>query len=178
MAPPRLTTSTLSFYVVPPNVCITYYSRTGHTRRVADKVAERFPTVTINRIQPEVERRYTNWLFRSAIPESTVRIEPIQTDLREYDAIFLGTPKWTVSCPPFTEFLQRASLKNLPTGVFLTYGGFDERRYLRRIVSKLRDNGADVRATLRIQRDSIETAECDVGVSQFCNYVVPCDIDL
>lgn len=162
---------------MPPNVCIAYYSRTSNTRSVAETVAARFPAATIDRIRPERERRYANWLLRSAVPGSSVPIEPIQTDLREYDAVFLGTPKWTLSCPPFTEFLRRASLEGCPTGVFLTYGGFDEKRYLRRIVSKLRENGADVRATLRVQRDSVGTPECDAGVSRFCDAVVRSDAD-
>ena len=163
--------------MLPSNVCIAYYSRTGTTRSVAETVAERFLAATVNRIRPEVERRYADWLLRSAVPGSSVPIEPIQTDLREYDAIFLGTPKWTLSCPPFTEFLRRASLEEVPTGVFLTYGGFDEERYLRRIASTLRANGADVRATLRVQRDAIDTPECDAGVARFCDAVVRSDTD-
>lgn len=162
---------------MPPNVCIAYYSRTGTTRSIAETVAERFSEATVNRIRPAEERRYADWLLRSAVPGSSVPIEPIQTDLREYDAVFLGTPKWTLSCPPFTEFLRRASLEGCPTGVFLTYGGFDEERYLRRIVSTLREDGADVRATLRVQRDAIDTPDCDAGVSRFCDAVVPSDTD-
>ena len=161
--------------MLPPNVCVVYYSRSGTTRSVAETVAERFPSATLTRIRPAVERTYPNWLLRSAIPGSTARIEPIRTDLRECDAVFLGTPKWTLSCPPVTEFLRRAALEDLPTGVFLTYGGFDERRYLRRIASKLRAKGADVRATLRVQRDAVGTPEYDAGVSRFCDAVVRSD---
>jgi flavodoxin len=161
---------------VPPNVLVAYYSRTGNTHRLATTVAARFESPTVTRIRPTVDRAYPRWLLRSFVPGSAVRIEPVQTDLRSYDAVFLGTPKWTFSCPPFTAFLERLSVDGVPTGVFLTYGGFDAERYLRELVATLRDRGADVRATLRVQRDVVGTRDSAKGVEDFCREVLSPDV--
>jgi hypothetical protein len=158
---------------VPPSVYVAYYSRTGTTRTLAERVASRLASPAVDRIRPTVERSYPNWLGRSLLPGSTVPIEPIRTDLRAYDAVVLGTPKWSLSCPPVTEYLQRVALDGVPTGVVLTYGGFDEQRYLRGLVSTLRDAGADVRATLRVQRDAVGGRECAAGVDRFCRALRP-----
>lgn len=158
---------------MPPNVCIAYYSRTGNTRQVADAVASHCVSPTVHRIRPVVERTYPNWLLRSFVPGSTVCIEPVEADLRQYDAVFLGAPKWTLSCPPFTAYLRQVSLAGTPTGLFLTYGGFDEERYLRSMVDIVRRQGGDVRATLRVQREATATLDCEGSVATFCRHVLP-----
>ncbi|MFW5918794.1 MAG: flavodoxin family protein [Halanaeroarchaeum sp.] len=156
-APPR----------VRDEVVLTYYSRTGTTARVAADLAARFADPTVQRIRPDRERRYANWLARSFVPGSTVPIEGVETDLREASALVLGSPKWTLSCPPVTAFLERANLEGVPTALFLTYGGFDERRYLNRLVERVSDAGADVVATLLVKRDRVGSAEYEAALDEF-----------
>jgi hypothetical protein len=134
---------------------VVYYSRTGTTHAVATDVADGFASPAVHRIRPHTGRSYPNWLARSFVPGSTVPIEPAPTDLREADAVVLGTPKWTLSCPPVTEFLRRADLAGVPVGLVLTYGGFDEQRYADALVDRLAGMGADVRATLLVKRDEV-----------------------
>lgn len=153
------------------NVCVVFYSRTGNTAAVADDIATAFDEPTVHRIVPRTDRSYPNWLARSFVPGSTVPICSVETDLRGYDAVFLGTPKWTLSCPPFTEYLTRVTLDGTRAGLFVTYGGFDEQRYTRRLAGRLRELGATVPATLRVQRDSIGTPEYERGVRRFCDQV-------
>ncbi|MFW6003641.1 MAG: flavodoxin family protein [Halanaeroarchaeum sp.] len=140
---------------VRDEVVLTYYSRTGTTATVAADLADRFEAPTVQRIRPDRERRYANWLARSFVPGSTVPIGGVETGLREASALVLGSPKWTLSCPPVTEFVERASLDGVPIGLFVTYGGFDERRYMNRLVERVADAGADVVATLLVKRDRV-----------------------
>jgi hypothetical protein len=146
---------------------VVYYSRTGTTRAVATDVADGFDSPAVHRIRPRTERSYPNWLARSFVPGSTVPIEAVPTDLRDADAVVLGTPKWTLSCPPVTEFLRRADLDGVPVGVVLTYGGFDEQRYADALVDRLTGMDADVRATLLVKRDDVGDAGYDDRLDTF-----------
>lgn len=148
----------------PDDVVVIYYSRTGTTATVAEAVVDRLDSPVVRRIRPRHERSYRNWLARSFLPGSTVEIEPIETDLREARAVFLGTPKWTLSCPPVTAYLRQVAFAETPVGLFLTYGGFDQRRYARALTDRLDDRGADVRARLLVQRDAVGSAAFGEGV--------------
>jgi flavodoxin len=151
---------------------VVYYSRTGNTHRVAHTIASTLESPTVERIRPVTRRRYSNWLLRSCVPGSRVPIQPIETDLSSRTAVFLGTPKWTLSCPPVTEYVERADFEGTKIGVFMTYGGFDEERYLRQLVDRLEAQGGTVVATLRVQRDAIDTAECSQRTAGFCRAVL------
>lgn len=152
---------------------IRYYSRTGTTHQVATDIADRIPDSSIERIYPVKERSYPNWLARSFLPGSTVDIEPTETDLTDANVLFLGMPKWTFSCPPAMRFLKQATLDDVPVGLFITYGGFDEKRYATSHVSRLQNRGADVRGVFLVQRDKIDTTEYNEGLEQFCRSVIP-----
>lgn len=138
---------------------VVFYSRTGTTAQVAHDLADRLDDPALLRIRPETERPYWRWLVRSFVPGATVPIEVLPTDLRAASALYLGTPKWTLSCPPTNAYLNTLDATGVPTGLFVTYGGFDERRYARHYANRLRSAGADVRASLLVQRDRVGTAE-------------------
>lgn len=139
-------------------VVIAYYSRTGTTERVAADLADCVPDARVLEIEPRNERSYPNWLLRSFVPESTVPIAPVPTDLSAARALFLGTPKWTLSCPPVSAFLDQLAAHDVPAGLFVTYGGFDERRYAKRMSGRLADSGATVAARLLVKRDRVDSA--------------------
>lgn len=151
------------------SIRVVCYSRTGTTRTVAERVRARLPGASLDRIRPTRARSYPNWLARSSVPGSTVAIEPIRTDLRDRDAVVLATPKWTLSCPPVTAFCRAVRLDGVPTGIVLTYGGFDAGRYLDGLVRTLGDRGADVVATLRVKRARLGDDAVDDGVQRFCS---------
>lgn len=150
---------------------VIYYSRTGSTHEVAQTITAALDAPTVERIRPVTGRRYPNWLLRSFVPGSRVAIEPTETTLSAYDAVFLGTPKWTLSCPPVTEYIERADFTDATVGLFMTYGGFDEERYLDDLVDRLQAAGATVPATLRVQRDETGSAECEKRTDRFCELV-------
>lgn len=151
---------------------VVYFSRTGTTEQVASDVESNVAPATVERIRPRTPRPYWNWLARSFVPGSTVAIEPMTTDFRGADAVFLGSPKWTLSCPPVTAFLERARLDGVPTGVFLTYGGFDERRYADALVERVRSLGADVRATCLVKRDLVGSERYRNRLDEFSRAVL------
>lgn len=132
---------------------VVFYSRTGTTETVAKQLASTMSNPAVEVIRPDTERRYLNWLCRSFVPGWGVDIEPPSYDPRDYDAVFLGTPKWTVNCPPVTAYLSAVSLDEVAVGLFMTYGGFDQERYARALSCRLARAGAKVPARLLVQRD-------------------------
>ncbi|MFB6110249.1 MAG: flavodoxin family protein [Halodesulfurarchaeum sp.] len=151
---------------------VVYYSRTGHTHALSTEIASLIDPDQVERIRPRSRRPYWSWLLRSFVPGSTVDIEPMPTDFRDASALFLGTPKWTVSCPPVNEFLDRARIDVVPIGVFVTYGGFDERRYAETLVDRIETRGGDVRATLLVKDDRIGPDFDHGRVVSFCRSVL------
>lgn len=146
---------------------VVFYSRTGTTERVARDLERRLEDPVVLRIRPETERPYWRWLARSFVPGSTVPIEALPTDLRAASALYLGTPKWTLSCPPTTAYLNALDATGVPTGLVLTFGGFDERRYARRYADRLANAGADVRALLYAKRVRVGGETYDNRLDEF-----------
>ena len=151
---------------------VVYYSRTGNTDDLAESIASYLGDPTIEEIEPTRSRRYPNWLARSFVPGSTVPIEPPVANPAEFDAVFLGSPKWTFSCPPVTEYVRRVDFGRTPTGLFLTFGGFDEERYVRALSRRLERAGAAVAARLLVKRDRLGADDLDEGVAAFCEAVL------
>lgn len=141
---------------MPRTTLVVYYSRTGTTATVAGSVVARLSDPAVERIRPRRARSYPNWLVRSFVPGSTVPIESVEHRPPDFDAAFLGTPKWTLSCPPVSAYLDRMAFDGVPVGLFLTYGGFDEERYARRLAERLREEGAVAVERLLVERDRVE----------------------
>lgn len=147
-------------------VLVAFFSYTGNTRRVAERLAAALrekACVELEEIKPTRHYPYQCWLTLSFIPNLRTPVKPPKRDPTQYDVVCLGLPKWTFSCPPVNQYLKEVNLKGKTMGVFVTYGGFDQRRYMKQIVRQLSRRGAQVKATLLVKRSCIVGEECKVG---------------
>ncbi|MEM2211167.1 MAG: hypothetical protein QW372_06760 [Nitrososphaerales archaeon] len=155
------------------NILLIYFSWKGATKRVAldiKKILEKKYRLEVYEIKPKVERNYFDWLIRSFIPNSRVQINPLPFNLTHYDLIYLGLPKWTFSCPPINEYLSLISgVEGKKFKVFITYGGFDEDRYLKAFLKKLKGKKIKVVATLKVKRSEIGKEEYLRSINEFCS---------
>jgi hypothetical protein len=152
-------------------VLIAYYSWTGHTEKVATRIAENFADhdVSLRRIIPVRERGYKVWLLLSFLPGSRVPILPLDLDLGQFDLLVLGCPKWNLSCPPFNEFIKGlGNQSGRRAALFTTFGGFDEKRYVESVIRKLMKTGLDVRAHFMVSRKKVLSGEYVSLVDEFC----------
>jgi flavodoxin len=156
-------------------ILVVYFSWTGCTQAVADEVVQQLSSkheVDICRIEPQKQRGYIRWLLLSFIPSSKVKILPVVEDTSKYDLIIVGSPKWTVSCPPVNSYLNRLYGCEGKTGaIFITYGGFDENRYLNGVVKKMKGKGVNVYATLLVKRSRVKSSDYHAKVKSFCREV-------
>ena len=139
---------------------VAYFSCTGNTKRIAQALAERlqkFCDVEIVEIVPTRKRHYLHWLAYSFVPDSEADIENPEVDLSQYDVVLVGFPKWTFSCPPLNRFIRRLRSLNKPKFyLFMTCGGFDDRRFLDSLTHKLVSMGCNIVGSLTIKRKQIQ----------------------
>lgn len=152
-------------------ILISYFSYTSRVEKLAERIAAELKAehqVTTVRIRPTRERSYPNWLLRSFVPGSSVPIQAVRADLRDFQAVCLGFPKWTFSCPPLNRYLSLITLSDsVRLGLFMSFGGFDEDRYLKALRRRLAERGR-VAATLAVKRDLVESPDCAEAISSFC----------
>lgn len=58
-----------------------------------------------------------------------------------------------------TEYLDSVRFDGTAVGQFLTFGGFDQDRYARRLGERIRSRGATAVEALLVKRDRLEPAE-------------------
>jgi hypothetical protein len=150
---------------------VAYFSYSGNTRRIAQALTERlrnFCDVEIVEVAPIRKRSYLHWLAYSFVPDSEVEIKNPEMELSCYDAVLLGFPKWTFSCPPLNRFIRKLRSHNKTRFyLFMTSGGFDEQRFLHSITHKLTKNGYNIVGSLAIKRKQIQGEACSELVDSF-----------
>jgi len=155
---------------------IVYFSWTGYVEKLAEHLRtqlEPFGEVVTARIEPVRQHGYWIWLACSFLPGLRVPIQPVTTDLGEYDVVCLGFPKWTVSCPPVNQYLHSMQLKpGNRIGVFMSCGGFDEERYLRSMMKKVARRGAQIVAVATIKRSAIRNGTFRNSLERFCRKIL------
>jgi hypothetical protein len=132
-------------------ILIAYYSRTGHTDKLAEILAEelnsRGHTIAIDRI--EVVKRRSKWIllaqqiytypviavalynssFRAWWYQHYPQVEediqaPAYPDVSEFDLVCIGGPKWAEICYPVARYLRQVKgLQNKKVAAFATFGG-------------------------------------------------------
>ncbi|RPI27043.1 MAG: hypothetical protein EHM61_09785 [Acidobacteria bacterium] len=157
-------------------ILLSYFSFTSRVESLARQIETCLTPrhdVTLTAIRPVRDRSYWHWLLLSFIPGSSVAITSPPTDLRSFERVCLGFPKWTFSCPPVNRYLATLPALNQTArfGLFMAFGGFDEDRYLRDFAVRVSRKGR-VAATLAVKRSLIEAPECASYVHRFCELLV------
>lgn len=128
-------------------ILIAYYSKTGNTEFVAEKLAEelsRDNTVELKKI----ELKKPMGVFKG-IMDARRGKEPEIFDLgispADYDIVCIGCPIWAFNPhPAFNSFVsQCGSLSGIKTVVFATHGGMGQKNAIRKMVDRVKNKGAE-----------------------------------
>ena len=152
---------------------IIYFSRTGRTRRLAQRLAQLLGADT-----EEIEcLRYRLGLFGwwrylragfDSVQGNVPPIKPLNKDPADYDRILLGTPIWT-SYPslPIRAFLKDSP--KLPSNVaaFLTYGGQSEPDKAFDMMAEML--GQPINNRLAIKTEDGKLPDMDTKAARFAN---------
>lgn len=110
-----------------PKTLVLYYSLTGTTKTVADEIATRLGAdiEEITAVNPydtafkAAIERCMQEREQGVLPE----IQPLKTDLTQYDVVFLGYPVWFGTyAPPIITFLGQVDLSGKKVVPFCTFG--------------------------------------------------------
>lgn len=109
-------------------VLIIYYSRSGHTKSIADMIGKRLGAVT----EEVVDHRSRKGLWgffvsgREAYAKKIIPIEKLKNDTLLYDLVIVGSPIWAGTiCSPIRSFLKEYKDKIPRIAFFTTSGGPD-----------------------------------------------------
>jgi flavodoxin len=112
---------------------IIYYSRTGVTKKLAEKLADVF-AADIEEIKDPTDRSGLKGYFncgREAVLKKLALIDPIVHDLKKYDLVLVGTPVWAMTISsPVRAFLENYKSEFKSWGLFATQGGEGEQKTL------------------------------------------------
>lgn len=146
------------------------YSKTHATATVAARAVESLReaghSVVEHSIRPRIELPRPLWLALSFIPGSRVPlVEPV--DPADFDACLLAFPKWTLSCPPVNAFLARRGTRLPATALLMTYGGWDETRYLRTMEHRLERMDVRLLGSVAVKRRDIGSEDTATRLDRF-----------
>ena len=105
---------------------VIYYSRSGVTKKIAEKVQVKFGT---DMFFVEPEKEYGNMasailrVIREKAGKKTPAVKMEPADFSAYDTVFVGFPVWAATMPDFfREYLGRADLAGKRIIPFVTAG--------------------------------------------------------
>jgi len=150
---------------MPGRILVAYYSRSGHTKQIAERIAQ-VAGADLEAIIDPTDRSGLLGYLRSgyqAYRQRTVEIGPALHDPSAYDVVVIGTPIWNMSVsPPVRSYLAR-ELGRLPAvAFFCTCGG---RGGERAFAQMARECGKPPATTLIVRE--AELARCDAAIARF-----------
>ena len=109
------------------NSIIIYYSRSGNTARLAQRLSSDLGDIPTIKIEPE--KSYGNYIMaclrvmRETVAKVTPKFVTPIPDLSGYDTVFVGFPMWMQDVPELVqEFIRRCDLGGKTVIPFATYG--------------------------------------------------------
>jgi flavodoxin len=147
-------------------VLVIYYSRTGHTKTVAEALATALQCDKEEIIDTKKRSGPLGYVRsgRDAKQESLTVIEDIRRNVSEYDLVIIGTPVWAgrVSTPVRTFIHQYKNLKKV--AFFSTQGGGDAGEVFTEMEALC---GKTPISVLSIPSREVERGDFDQKISQF-----------
>lgn len=111
-------------------IAIVYYSMSGNTKFVADKIAEKIGADVIRlepvEAYPDKGIRKFFWGGKSAVMEEKPELMEYEFDAGKYDMIIFGTPVWASNfAPPLRTFIEenRSGLEGKKMAAFVCFSG-------------------------------------------------------
>ncbi len=105
---------------------VVFYSRTGTTRKLAEKIAHEFNSDLEEIIDLTDRRGAIGWITsgRDAMKKKVTSIKDLSKDISKYDLVIVGSPVWAGSVTPaIRTFLNKYKDQIKKTAFFCTMSG-------------------------------------------------------
>lgn len=119
-------------YAEAKKILVVYFSHTGNTKLIAERIAEEFSEddVDVRRIETEeTYPRYSDELLARVKKESKdnnfkPKLKNLDVKVRKYDLILVGSPVWWYKALPAVKaFLEKQDFSGKEVRFFITHGG-------------------------------------------------------
>jgi flavodoxin len=111
---------------------VVYYSKSGHTRRVAEEIQKALGADTEELVEVGTKRSgFFGFLYagRDGMRGRPSRIEPAKKQPADYDLVFMGSPVWGRNLVPAVRgYLGVVDLKGKPVALFCTMGSTGDKK--------------------------------------------------
>lgn len=156
---------------------IVYYSMSGNTKYVADKIADKVKIseeVDIIRIEPK--KAYPDkgakkffWGGKSAVMGETPALQPYEFNIEKYDRIIFGTPVWASTfVPPLRTFINdHPDVKNKKIAVFTCFSGGGADKAIDKMKKYIGIEKFEAELILIDPKDRVKE-EDDEKIAEFC----------
>lgn len=149
-------------------ILVTYYSRTGYTKKVAEQIAKNLKA-DIDEIIDEKDRKrkIIGWLIsgKDAVQKNLTKIK-FSKDPKKYDIVIIGTPNWaSTMTPAIRTYLTQNKLNNV--AFFCTYGGNSGH-----IFQDLEELSSKPTTVLGLKDKEIESEESKNKITEFCQKLI------
>lgn len=106
-------------------VLVVYYSRSGHTKRVAEDIARALNADTEQLVDKKDRAGASGYLIagKDAARENEADLEPVQKDPAAYDLVVVGTPVWAWNMTPAARAYITAHKDAFKAVAFFTLAG-------------------------------------------------------
>jgi flavodoxin len=114
-------------------ILVVYYSRTGTTKIVAEKLAKKLNADLEAVVDQQNRQGMLNWIIAGfhAASKKTTQINQLQSDLQNYDLVIIGTPIWVGSVTPAIRTFFNKNQEAIKKSAFFTVsGGTDTQKCL------------------------------------------------
>ena len=158
---------------------IVYYSMSGNTKYVADKIAEKMQADII-RIEPV--KAYPDkgavkfiWGGKSAVMGEKPALQPYEFDVEKYDNIILGTPVWASNfAPPIRTFInENTDIRKKKLSVFTCFSGGGAAKAIEKMKKYIGIKGFEAELILLDPKENIKV-EDDEKIDAFCQRIMKC----
>lgn len=147
---------------------VVYYSLTGHTRQVAEKLAG-ICGADLEVIEDVAGRRFRPtdlfWLGMQAVLGRSEPIKPQHHDPAEYDLVLIGTPNWAgAMATPVRTYVKANTGRLNQVALFCTEGGRNGEKALAQIAQLAR---VTPKAQLVITEPELQSGAFEAKVKSF-----------
>jgi flavodoxin len=146
-------------------VLTAYYSRSGNTERVAEKIATKMGA-DIDRIvdRKDRDRTFNGWLIAGKDASQKVETDIVHDkDPEDYDLVIVGTPVWAWTMSPAVRtYLSQHKFKRV--AFFCTYGALKGKTYTHMEELSKRPLG-----TLGMSAKKIDNVSTEKTIGEFCS---------
>lgn len=157
---------------------IVYYSMSGNTEYVAEKIADKLKAsdelrlikICPQKAYPDKGAKKFLWGGKSAVMGDTPKLLPYEFNVNDYDRIIIGTPVWASTfVPPLkTFFNENPDINKKPVAVFTCFSGGGADKAILKLKKYLDIEKFEAELILIDPKDNVK-AEDDMKISEFCS---------